>query len=140
MSSPYRRPAADGADAGFTLIEILVAFTVAALLLGALYEVFSGGMTAANASRRTSEALMLAQSGLEAMAGAPAPAGETNEQIGAYQRVTDVQPRPDLLPATAQADLVPYEVTVRVVWREGVRPRQIKLSTIWAAPRSAFPG
>jgi len=30
-------------EAGFTLVEILVAFTVAVLLLGAVYRVFSAG-------------------------------------------------------------------------------------------------
>ncbi len=135
-----RTPRGEAGEAGFTLIEILVAFTVAALLLGGLYEVFAGGVRVANATRRTSEALLLAQSALEAMAGAPASAGQTNEQIGQFQRVTDITPRPDLLPPTAQADVVPYEVVVRVVWREGVRPRGVTLSTMWLAPKSAFPG
>lgn len=121
-------------QAGFTLIEILVAFTVAALLLGAIYEIFSSGMRAAALGQRMSEALLLAQSSLDAVSGVPVAPGQTTEQIDSYERVTDVQARPDLLPASAQISVIPYEIIVQVTWQDGVRQRAVALSTLWMGP------
>jgi len=51
---------------GFTLIEVLVAFAVAALMLAAMYQVFSNGLRAGTIAQRTSSALLIAQSALDA--------------------------------------------------------------------------
>src|SRR5882762_11552687 len=56
--------APDTAD-GFTLIEVLVAFTIAALTLGALSQVFSTGIGAVTRANSEKEALLIAQSSLE---------------------------------------------------------------------------
>src|SRR5258708_23263400 len=125
---------AEPRDGGFTLLEILVAFTVAALMLAGIYDVFSRGLRASTVSRRSTEALMLAQSSLDATTGVPVAPGLTTEAIGDYERTIDVRPRPDLLPRNAQISVIPYEVVVRVAWRDGVRPRDVSLSTIWLGP------
>lgn len=121
-------------ERGFTLIEILVAFTVAALLLAAIYEIFSGGLRAANFSRHTSEALLIAQSSLDTITGVAVQPGETTDSVDGYERTTDVRMRPDLLPANAQISVMPYEILVRISWRDGVRPRSVSLSTLWLGP------
>jgi general secretion pathway protein I len=125
---------AERRQAGFTLIEILVAFTVAALLLAGIYEVFSRGVRATAVSRKSTEALMLAQSSLDATTGVPVAPGQTHEVIGDFERFIDVRPRSDLLPPNGQISVMPYEVVVRVAWRDGVRPRDVSLSTIWLGP------
>lgn len=125
---------ADRAAAGFTLIEVLVAFTVAALVLAAIYEMLSTGLNAGTTSQRFSEAVLLAQSSLDALTGASVSPGETSDRIGTYVRQTTIRPRPDLLPAAAQLDVVPYEIEVEIDWREGVRRRAVSLSTIWLGP------
>lgn len=132
MSKPLR--AAEPRDGGFTLLEILVAFTVAALMLAGIYDVFSRGVRATAVSRHSTEALMLAQSSLDATTGVPVAPGLTTEAIGAYERTIDVRPRPDLLPRNAQISVIPYEIVVRVAWRDGVRQRDVSLSTIWLGP------
>jgi general secretion pathway protein I len=115
-------------EAGFTLIEILVSFAVAALVLGALYRVFSGGLQASVAGERYSNAVLLAQSTLdEVSAIRPAAADDT---IGIYHRDWKVVNRPDLLPANTQLQAMPYQVTVTVGWREGAHQREVSLSTL----------
>ena len=53
--------AAAGPDRGFTLLEVLVAFIIAALALGVLFQGGIGGLTTANAAARYDEALSRAQ-------------------------------------------------------------------------------
>ncbi len=50
--------------AGFTLLEVLVAFIIAALALGAMFDGVLGGMRAAAAAAHTEAALSLARSRL----------------------------------------------------------------------------
>jgi general secretion pathway protein I len=128
------RPEPDPRERGFTLIEILVAFTVASLLLAVIYEIFSGGVRAAAVSRRTTEALLIAESSLETITGVAVAPGETADAVGSFERTTDVRVRPDLLPPTAQISVMPYEIVVRVAWRDGVRARSVQLSTLWLGP------
>ncbi|GBQ89351.1 general secretion pathway protein I [Gluconacetobacter johannae DSM 13595] len=54
-------------DAGFTLIEVLIAFVIAMLALGVVYEGMIGGIAATQLSNRTEEAISRAQSHLAAV-------------------------------------------------------------------------
>jgi general secretion pathway protein I len=127
-----RRPGA--AARGFTLIEILVAFTVAVLMLGAIYRVLSTGARSAAMAERQSEAVLLAQSAIEGLAGVPVAEAMTDERIGEFRRVTRVVARPDLTPPAQGmlpgrgAPLTVFNIEVRVSWREGVRERDVALS------------
>lgn len=115
-------------EAGFTLIEILVSFAVAALVLGALYRVYSTGLQAAVAGQRYSYAVLIAQSTLDELSAIhPAAANDT---VGGYHRSWKVVNRPDLVPASSQLQAIPYEVTVTVAWREGIHQREISLSVL----------
>ena len=133
MSSP---PSADPGrrEHGFTLIELLVAFTVASLMLAVIYEIFSNGVRAAAVGRHTAEALLVAQSALDTVTGVAVAPGETTDTVGAFERTTDVRMRPDLLPRSAQISVMPYEIVVRVAWRDGVQARDVSLSTLWLGP------
>jgi len=121
-------------ERGFTLIELLVAFTVASLLLAAIYEIFSGGVRAAAVGRHTAEALLVAQSALDMITGVAVAPGETTDMVGTFERTTDVRMRPDLLPRNAQISVMPYEIVVRVAWRDGVQAHDVSLSTLWLGP------
>jgi len=125
--------------AGFTLVEILVAFVIAALLLGVLYQIFSMGARAGQGAAGYSEAVLLAQSGLDALAAAPIGPGDTADRIGRYERSTRVRVQDALAPAAAAVNLVPYEIEVRVAWRDGPRSRAVSLSTLRLAPLAAAP-
>jgi general secretion pathway protein I len=126
---------AERASAGFTLIEVLVAFAVAVLLLGALYSLFSTGLRASAGAEHYADAVLFAESGLDALAGTPIAVGETTDRFGIYRRTTSIRPRPDLGPSDDQMMLEPYEIQVRVAWREGVRERAVLLSTLRPGPR-----
>lgn len=127
-----------GPASGFTLVEILVAFVIAALLLGAVYQTFSAGARAGQGAVIYTDAILLAESGLDALAAAPIGPGETEDVIGVYRRSTSVRVRDALAPQAAQLDLVPYEIEVRVAWREGRRERAVALSTLRLAPLAGY--
>jgi general secretion pathway protein I len=59
-----RPPEPRGRAAGFTLLEVLVAFLIAALALGVMFDGVLGGMRAAAAASQTEAALSLARSRL----------------------------------------------------------------------------
>lgn len=122
---------------GFTLIEILVAFAVATLLLGALYQVFSTGLRSGVAAENLSDAVLLAQSALDATAGIPPAEGETDDRIDGYERHTSIRLRPDLSPDPSKTALQLYQVEVTVRWRDGRRERHVSLVTLrpGAAPQ-----
>ena len=131
-----RTPPGRSKAAGFTLLEIIVAFAVAALVLGALYQIFATGLRSGTLAERQSRALLLAESTLEAVgAQAAIAAGAAREEIdGGFERTTRVRPRPDLMPAgdEARRDAMIYEVEVSVSWRDGRTPRSVSLTILKA--------
>jgi general secretion pathway protein I len=129
MSAPRR---GHRREEGFTLLEVVVAFAVAALLLGVIYQVFSSGLRAGAAADDYSRALLLAESGLEAYTAPHAlAAGMWRERIsGRFQRETRVRPRADLREASLEVEIMPFEIEVIVEWRDGLRTRSLSLSTI----------
>lgn len=133
MPAPQARASA---SAGFTLIEILVAFVIAALFLGAFYEIFSTSVRGAATSEAYSGAVLLAESTLDSLSRSPLAPEESADEVGRYRRASSVRPRPDL--ARPGLAIEPYEIRVRVTWREGVRERAVSLSTLRlaAVPRN----
>jgi general secretion pathway protein I len=133
VAPPGETPASGAA--GFTLIEILVAFTIAALLLGALFELFSTGLRSSLTATNYDDAVLLAESALDALSATPLAVGETENHLGRFDRVTTVRQSPEFLTTAALSVPMIYEISVRVTWREGVRQRSILLSTLRAGPR-----
>ncbi len=119
--------------AGFTLIEVVVALAIAALALTAIDRLFSTGLKLDATTRRSSTALMIAQSALEALDSRALVASytEVKDLPGGYRRAVEVQPRPDLLPAATTHPVVyPYQLSVAVSWQAGVHTRSLSLSEI----------
>jgi general secretion pathway protein I len=139
LTRPLRPIGAERGDiagaAGFTLIEIIIAFAVAVLLLGALYQVFATGLRAGSAAENLSDAVLLAQSALDATAGVAVVAGETSDRIGDYERRTVIRPRPDL-GTGGGSGVMPYEIAVTVEWpaRGGKRSVELRTLRLGAAP------
>jgi general secretion pathway protein I len=128
-------PARTDSESGFTLVEIVVAFAAAALLLGALYQVFSTGLRSGATADHYSRAVLLAETALEAIGTVVELSGrdERERLDGRYERRTRIRPRPDLLPAdSAGANLMLYEVEVSVRWQEGPRSRSVALTSLRA--------
>src|SRR5215510_2075177 len=102
---------------GFTLIEILVAFSILAFTLVALYRVFGGGLATTARLEQSTAALLLARSTLERVGtDIPLVAGE---QAGTSPDGTawtlDIRPAPLVEPAARQtAPVLPFEVAVTV--------------------------
>ncbi|HYN38145.1 MAG TPA: prepilin-type N-terminal cleavage/methylation domain-containing protein [Rhodospirillales bacterium] len=81
-ASPGRSDRRDG-DAGFTLLEVLVAFAVLAVMLVPILQVFGGGLGIAQTARGYAEAAMLARSKLaEVVATGKLREGESSGDFG----------------------------------------------------------
>jgi general secretion pathway protein I len=138
--SPHVDPQSDSRwgsrpQTGFTLVEILVAFVVAALVLGAIYAIFSNGLRSSLVAQHRRDALLLAESSIDALTGVPVGADDTDDRVGSYERHVQIRERGDLVSPNARIDVLPYEVQVRISWRDGAVPRFVSLSTLWLGPR-----
>jgi general secretion pathway protein I len=135
----HRRTA--GRDDGFTLIEVLVAFTIVTLLLSGIMKLLSTGLTAAQQTRTYSEALLLAESSLDQLGAAiPLADGETSDRLDdRFTRRIRILRRPDERqnqPRAINADrLALYDVAVTVQWRSGWRTSEVTLQSVRLAAR-----
>ena len=121
---------------GFTLIEIVVAFVMLALVLGVSYEVFSTGMKRAGDLEDYSRALAIAQSQI-----AQSSIGETFEEGQVAGESEDrrfrwttstapyeVNPDPAKL---AQAAYFPVRIAVHVTWQSATQQEKaLDLATL----------
>ncbi len=122
-------------EAGFTLLEVLVAFIIAALALGALTQGAAGGLQSARVSGHYQEALSRARSRLATLSAAPAPGEQHGDDDGGYGWQVDVSPiattgRPQEgvdPPRPGRATL--FAVTVRISWRMDGGERGVVLAT-----------
>jgi general secretion pathway protein I len=117
---------APDARSGFTLIEVLVAFTIAALTLGALSQVFSTGIGAVTRSNADKEALLIAQSSLEGLGIGEAllPTDKTERIDDKYTRRLVVRQRNERLPdMQGGAQPIVYEAEITISWQEMLQTR-----------------
>ncbi|MEE8515756.1 MAG: type II secretion system protein [Alphaproteobacteria bacterium] len=120
---------------GFTLLEVLVAFTVLAVSLGVLFEIFATGLGAARTSENLVRATQLAQSKL-ATVGVETPLA-VGEQSGrfdddfawrvAVRPFADDSTEPERVRTTRA-----FEVAVTVSWDKG--GRSLRLATLRLGP------
>ncbi len=132
---------------GFTLLEVLVAFTVLAISLGVLFEIFSTGMRASRSAEEYTRATLLAESKLAAIGiEGTLEEGETTGEYGdGYAWRVAIRPyRLDEAEAEGVAPPIEaYEVVVTVAWGQGSRERSVSLTTLRlksAATAGAGPG
>jgi len=124
---------------GFSLLEVLVAFSILAVSLGVLMQIFSGSLRNADVSRDQAQAIVLAQS-LLASAGVenPLAAGESTGTLDDKFRwalsATPMQLDPLVGETSAlrpASSLELWEVSVRVAWDGGSAPeRDLTLTTL----------
>lgn len=120
---------------GFTLLEVLVAFVIAAMALGALTQGAAGGLQSARVSGHYQEALSRARSRLAALGMAAVPGEQQGDDGGGFSwrvRVVPLatagRPREGVDPARpGQAILL--GVTVRIAWRMDGGEREVTLAT-----------
>ena len=132
---------------GFTLLEVLVAFTVLAISLGVLFQIFSTGMRASRSAEEYTRATLLAESKLAAIG--ITDALEEGETTGDFEDgfAWRVAIRPYRLDGPEAEGLPPpieaYEVVVTVSWGQGSGERSVSLTTLRlesAATAGAGPG
>lgn len=136
------RPRSRKREAGFTLIEIVVAFVMLALVLVTSFELFTGGMRRAADLEDYSRALVLAQSKLAA-AGTEEPykegetQGETEDRR--FRWSVAVRRTEEGAPGPGQPNNNPYalfRVDVRVAWAGAdQRERSIAMGTLGLGSR-----
>jgi hypothetical protein len=119
-------------------LEVLVAFTICALMLGAFLQIFSTGLRTGRVTDSYGTAVLHAQSLLAAVGkSAPISAGETAGQIDArYRWRLNVQRYEDGRDRFEDGPLSPYQVTISVLWMERDEERSVQLATL----RFAKPG
>jgi general secretion pathway protein I len=126
---------------GFSLLEILIAFSILALSLGILLKIFSGGVNTAMVAEDYTIAVQIAES-LIAKTGSEMPlkdhqsSGDENEK---YHWSLTVSPfflsGEGIDPKNAAAEL--YKINVTVNWGDGESDeRQVKLTTLKLAGKS----
>ena len=118
---------------GFTLLEVLVAFTILALVMGAVLQIFSGGLRTAEIARNHAVGALLAESKLAAIGiEEPLVAGERTGtfdngfrwrySIDPYQEQDGAQEE--------QQELMPYRLIVTVDWGSAGSGGSVTLTTL----------
>ena len=142
--APRGRPRSAKREGGFTLIEVVVAFVMLALVLAVSFEIFSTGMARAGDLEDRSRALALAQSRL-ALVGVEEPinegdlAGESEDRhfqwtvsVRRYEEAADAAKAP----ASVSAYLL-YRAEVQVAWSGAdTRPHTLSLATLVLGSRT----
>jgi general secretion pathway protein I len=125
---------------GFTLIEVLVAFTIAAMLLLPLLRSFSTGVASAAKVDAFTEATLIAESTIEMIGPGVAltDGADLDQPEGQYRVLASVRRyQSEFVFDRPAPGVVPYEVAVTVSWPEGGRTRSVALRTLRLGPPAA---
>jgi general secretion pathway protein I len=122
-------------DAGFTLIEALVAFAILGLSFAVLIPLFRDTAAKTEHAALTRTAASLAES-VMAQAGSLAPlaAGEASGDEGSFHWLRRITPLPQLLGDNPYR-LSGYQVTVAVSWGDRAPADTVSLETVRLGPK-----
>lgn len=120
---------------GFTILEVLVAFLVAALLLAVILSGFSTGLSSLARADRMSQAALVAQSRIAELGVLePLQEGElsgVDDQHSDYRWQISVQPFVwDYADAIRQQGSILYKVDVEVFWPAGEKEHSFLLTAL----------
>jgi general secretion pathway protein I len=127
-------------ERGFTLLEVLIAFVIAALALGVLYDAGLSALRAARAASRYEQAIARARSHLTlAVNASPLVAGDWQGDDGSgfvwHLRVTPLAStavrsiNAVTLRGSASFPVTLCALSVWISWREGGTSREVRLDT-----------
>jgi prepilin-type N-terminal cleavage/methylation domain-containing protein len=115
---------------GFTLIEVLVAVAIAAIMLVPLIYNFSANIDRGSTADSTIEATLIAESMIATLgARLPLPPGKSVADEGRFAVAASVQPYVGENGSSARY-IIPYELVVSVSWKGGRRPHSVTLRTV----------
>ncbi|OYV19245.1 MAG: general secretion pathway protein I [Methylococcaceae bacterium NSP1-1] len=120
---------------GFSLLEILIAFSILALSLGILLKIFSAGVNTAVVAEDYTAAVQIAESlmaktGVETPLQANQASGLENEKYHWQVEVSPFEFNPENVDPTALTAVL-FKVKVTVSWGDdNVNDRQIELTTL----------
>jgi general secretion pathway protein I len=123
---------------GFSLLEVLVAFAIAAMALGIIYQIMGSNARQAGALSQHERALLLAESLLAAHDSVPEQGLDESAQAAGYEWRVRSQPFPTPADNTLQAPHL-HELLVSVQWLDGDTPRTFELTTL-RPERRPLPG
>ncbi len=142
---------ADRAQFGFTLLEVIVAFTISALGLALMYQGVAGGLAASAGAVRTQEAVSLARSHLAVIGHGEAVSPQTTSGVDGDGFDWTLQIRPlgtrqltltdsDKANDTKPTAAILYDVTITETWTDGRHKRAVTLHTRRTDTRTAEGG
>ncbi len=117
---------------GFSLLEVLVAFTIAAVSLGILFQIYAKGTTSAIVGKEYAQAIVIAESKL-AETGL-SEGFDTGDRDGLendkYHWLISIQNYEEEQPTDFVIPLTLKEVSVTVSWQSRGKQRSITLNTL----------
>ena len=131
---------------GFSLLEVLVAFVILALVATALFRLFGGALGNAGVAEDASRAVLVAQSRLDATRGEMRGAATSGVEQDKYAWTTRIEPwespdavvQPGVAPMLTPTQL--FRITVEVRYPgAGGRERALALSSLKLARREGAP-
>lgn len=127
-------------DGGFTLIEVLIAFVIAAMAVVALAHGTTGAVTSSRVAGRYDEAVARAKSHLAALSASPLiDSDRQGDEQGGYHWHARVAPAGTVhagsqFKAVQGKAITLYRITVTISWTEGGRTRAIRLDSARLGP------
>jgi general secretion pathway protein I len=125
---------------GFSLLEILVAFSILALSLGLILKIFSSGLQTAGLAENYTLAVeiaesLLAKTGEEQKLALGESSGQKNDYFNWRIQITaiELEISPQLPPSLAEQIV---QVKITVSWGDEKNPRSIDLTTLKLMPSS----
>jgi len=120
---------------GFTLLEVMIAVSIAAIGIVSLLELFGGSMRLARAASDQTRAIVIASALMDDVLWKPElPEGDNAGETGDYHWLMSVKPVDPELGSTEDKPLEDisedyelYEITIQVSWGQSDTPKQITL-------------
>jgi general secretion pathway protein I len=126
-------------DAGFTLLEVMIAIAILGISLVLTLELFGGALSSTSLSRHYTEATFLARHKLEELSleNQLAPGsqqGDFGEEYAAYHWQAEISPYsiPQLAAVTDESAAQPQvvQISLKVSWEERGRTYSVELVTL----------